>query len=1028
MEGLDKLYPLENFDISEKDFQDKFITAAGPISLFATGNDSDDIAAELQHERTLTPIQDALVSLPASLNNFLQILRPRIRPKGVLEYLTVNNQQEFVTVITGEISNIWPDLQDVAHDPYLDEESNFQLKRRIMMNIIITAEELFHKYLDSAETLNKRGVFSAAANSSRLQAQLAIEAHKRFNVLALRRVILAEMKAEQSLFSANINNEKVKRERGFTKLERRDFHLEKSIEAEVNELKSKMPSIPKHYQHYDELSALYGIVESEQSNTGIDVYNESEMNEAGQESTFSEEIEPFTNFGLRRCESMPKLNRGNTEDFATECGLDGDEVRRLGPEIYPGGTITKTTSVDQLDLIGIYDSENKNATSSEEDYQSRFGTREYIAEDLRRLTATHNVESALVDIKDEDAELPPLLQALVKTYVQTTKRTKTEKVKVEIPVKKVSSVLDTREIKSKTPMGARRSSVAAALLDLNLKSLDSRLKSSSSRRSSSIQSPVLESLLPSPKRHSLADVDENLQEGLIDATYAFKLQEVIEEDEADDSETQTETAVDNFQEVPQPAVFQMKLFDKSTVRLADVRVSNRVSNTSLTLECVPTIYNDMTSEIDNKTVTWLDRNLFVGEEVKSVYEEVMKSIDRDHLIFDQGDNLEPCPESINLSDFMISATLKQKPRHRIINRGLQSNKKHFGRHTAEMWAKRDRLLEQRMNMKDILKADPTRSNQNKELRAYASWLAAWKSHISSGDYVKYLSQQESDFLSVLFHFYNSDDEDSDEEDKRCQPDPEELERQRIHQEKLQNALNLKSVYESGYWNVNTVALGGLGQDPDVDVEPVPQSDKDGKLSAYRARRDPTRLSKSSKTLSLQDRLSNVWTSLWLPEAHRIDMALKYSSDKFRKDLEKVVIDWEEVTDIILRRESIIARLEAFERTASDPKRFFLKGSKGSSVHRLTEAKERSQLYNTLQEIEPQITDTVQKIETKYGDVVAYQGRPYLDKIKRDKVEMLYWLHQERRQAAIENDISNQFHRGSPNRLPELMAIDANALL
>lgn len=40
-------------------------------------------------------------------------------------------------------------------------------------------------------------------------------------------------------------------------------------------------------------------------------------------------------------------------------------------------------------------------------------------------------------------------------------------------------------------------------------------------------------------------------------------------------------------------------------------------------------------QIDNKTLQWLDRNLFVGEEVKSVYEEVMKSIDKDHLVFDQ---------------------------------------------------------------------------------------------------------------------------------------------------------------------------------------------------------------------------------------------------------------------------------------------------------------------------------------------------------------------------------------------------------
>ena len=52
----------------------------------------------------------------------------------------------------------------------------------------------------------------------------------------------------------------------------------------------------------------------------------------------------------------------------------------------------------------------------------------------------------------------------------------------------------------------------------------------------------------------------------------------------------------------------------------------------------------------------------------------------------------------------------------------------------------------------------------------------------------------------------------------------------------------------------------------------------------------------------------------------------------------------------------------------------------------------------------------------------------MDKIKRDKVEMLYWLHQERRQNAIEADVINQYQRSSPNRIRDLVTIDANALL
>ena len=48
--------------------------------------------------------------------------------------------------------------------------------------------------------------------------------------------------------------------------------------------------------------------------------------------------------------------------------------------------------------------------------------------------------------------------------------------------------------------------------------------------------------------------------------------------------------------------------------------------------------------------------------------------------------------------------------------------------------------------------------------------------------------------------------------------------------------------------------------------------------------------------------------------------------------------------MVLKRESLIAKLEGFERQASDPNRFFEKGTRGSSVARLEEAKVRSNFY------------------------------------------------------------------------------------
>ena len=40
---------------------------------------------------------------------------------------------------------------------------------------------------------------------------------------------------------------------------------------------------------------------------------------------------------------------------------------------------------------------------------------------------------------------------------------------------------------------------------------------------------------------------------------------------------------------------------------------------------------------------------------------------------------------------------------------------------------------------------------------------------------------------------------------------------------------------------------------------------------------------------------------------------------------QVIERWEKITDLILKREELLSKLEKFERAASDPNRFFQKG-------------------------------------------------------------------------------------------------------
>ena len=155
---------------------------------------------------------------------------------------------------------------------------------------------------------------------------------------------------------------------------------------------------------------------------------------------------------------------------------------------------------------------------------------------------------------------------------------------------------------------------------------------------------------------------------------------------------------------------------------------------------------------------------------------------------------------------------------------------------------------------------------------------------------------------------------------------------------------------------------------------------------------------------LQDRLEKVWNNLRVPDQYRLDMALKYSSNAWAPSIASAIDGWEKCANVILSRESILAELEKFERHASDPDRFFKKGLAGSSKARLKESRDRQEFEESLKRIDLKVKQYCQYVEEKFQDVVSYGGRPYLQKMKFDRVEMLYWLQQERREQGLEREI------------------------
>ncbi|XP_078090838.1 coiled-coil domain-containing protein 87-like [Mustelus asterias] len=141
------------------------------------------------------------------------------------------------------------------------------------------------------------------------------------------------------------------------------------------------------------------------------------------------------------------------------------------------------------------------------------------------------------------------------------------------------------------------------------------------------------------------------------------------------------------------------------------------------------------------------------------------------------------------------------------------------------------------------------------------------------------------------------------------------------------------------------------------------------------------------------------------------MAIKYSSYKRTDHVTKSLEAWESAVKLIKERESILHKLEEFERFSSNPNRFFVKGYWGTSTARLKESKVRDKFYSEMSQIESQLAPILTQIENNFEDVVSFKGRPYIEKMQRDKVEMLYWLQQERRKCILQRVSA---HRPSKN--------------
>ncbi|KAL4106648.1 hypothetical protein PRIC1_004695 [Phytophthora ramorum] len=142
---------------------------------------------------------------------------------------------------------------------------------------------------------------------------------------------------------------------------------------------------------------------------------------------------------------------------------------------------------------------------------------------------------------------------------------------------------------------------------------------------------------------------------------------------------------------------------------------------------------------------------------------------------------------------------------------------------------------------------------------------------------------------------------------------------------------------------------------------------------------------------LQRRMDSVLNELQLPPKTKLDLVLKYTHADHYDQFPMAVQLWERVNGAVASRERVMKSLWEFELLASDPRRHF----RSISTHRLREEKERDALFSQLNHASKTCSDALDDLLRCCGDIVCLGDRPYCEKMKKDYVELLYEVEQER---------------------------------
>ncbi|CAF0769383.1 unnamed protein product [Brachionus calyciflorus] len=975
------LYELQDFSTYEQDLKNNYHRVIKPMLSNASNPIEEEQTTFIPEEliaETEISLNELIKREPNTIEEFIDLMRSRFTTKPD-SCLDEKDQEELIRICILEAKFKWKEMKRGIENPFLNHEENIELRRRIFVNVISICEKLYKHYCDKADILKNRKIFSHEANFSRLKTLMANDVKKFLNIHFLKHHLANFLRSNQRVSSKatqsstsikplNLKRITTKDLIDFTYIDFRNPRIEN---FQTKQQSSKSKRFKTTREHLKEIQDSMPILETKHLTRLLKT--------------------------LPKKQEMPIIEKSQTFSNTLD---DDDSISYQST----GKPVDDETLLEQL----------KNPRLKRKLKKKRSKSISYFHE--------------LSLLEELNLDLKSILSEKNKT-TDSLKLSNHERDKKQIDLtKKKLNFADFKKFNEKQ---------LALKLKQDLDNLTMEI-----RRKEAIKDHdddyLLMTLMSKPNlKERMKEIKEKMK--TIDRKYKQFLEEI------------KLPVNDETNAFVQPATFETKIYNNLPIRLSDVRVSNRVLRYNITIKPYGPLYNDISGEIDSMMIQHLDRNLFIGGEVKEVYDELIKTISEDHLRFDLDDFVQKAPNSLKYEGSYTSSLLVKYGKTKSINNTLITN-------DSPPWKQMDyrewnktplidpvtdlepgEVPQLKANGKKIpsnLKpmdikpekielykhSDPT-TYKNKEFKVWINW---WQTYFSSEDYFKYLSTQTSDYLGLIFHLFDQDYNpillQTDEEIKLLK-EKEKADKER--EEIIENLKKQKFAYEPGVWNPDSILLGGLGKEPkpDENEDPIlnfkknlensrPKSykiqffkgDKEDKDEVEEARTQMLEMLREKKQESPQDRLERVWTLLRMSDTAKLDMAIKYSTSSLSERLIEAIEDWEVATNLIVEREKYIYELENFERFASDPNRFFLKGFKGSSAARLEEALKRENLYKLIENLQTKIESVVKLIEKKYKDVITYNSRPYLEKMKWDRIEMLHWLTEERRRKYFKNEI------------------------